>query len=72
VARITVAGGPSDWRAAFLPHPGMAVTPENYELLTAAPVPEPVPAAAAAAVPPERPAPRTPPRRPPVPEGGDG
>lgn len=45
---ITRAGGPSNWRAAFAGHPGLAVTPENYELLLAAaaaaePEPEPEP-----------------------------
>lgn len=46
MARITRAGGASDWRAAFLPHPGLAVTAENYEQLLAAgagPAPEPQP-----------------------------
>ena len=71
MARSTVAGV-SNWRAVFEGHPGLAVTPENYERLTAAPVPAPEPAAEPAAVQPDRPAPRTPPRRPPVTGGGDG
>lgn len=45
MARITRAGGPVNWREAFLSHPGLPVTPENYErLLAAASEPEPGPA----------------------------
>ena len=54
MASITVGGGPSNWREAFLAHPGLAVTPGNYEsllALAAAPGPEPAPEAEAAPVP---------------------
>ncbi len=48
MAKIT-ADGPSNYREAFLAHPGLAVTPENYDRLlaaAAAPEPEPEPAPA--------------------------
>jgi len=65
---ITVAG-PSNWRAAFEPFPGLAVTPENYDRLLAAEEPQPEPEAASGPVLEPEPAaeaavpPRVPPRR---------
>ena len=65
MASITRAGGPTDWREAFLSHPGLAVTPENYEQLLAAEAgakpgpeagPEPAPAAAPESAPAAEPA----------------
>lgn len=44
MASSTVAGA-SNWREAFEGHPGLAVTPENYDrLLAEAAAPEPQPA----------------------------
>jgi hypothetical protein len=65
MARITSAGA-FNWRAAFEGHPGLAVTPENYRLLTAPPEPEP-----AAPVPAAAPLRRLPPPAR-VPAGADG
>ncbi len=45
MARITT-GGATNWRESFASHPGLAVTPENHDLLlaaAAAPEPEPEP-----------------------------
>lgn len=65
MASITVEGGPSNWRALFEGHPGLAVTPENHDrLLAELAAPAPVPEAEEE----PRPVPRIPPRRvPPAP-----
>ena len=67
MARITLAGA-SNWRAVFEGHPGLAVTPENWALLTAPPEPGPDVEVPAPAAPPRR----LPPAPAPVPAGDDG
>lgn len=82
MSRITTAGV-SNWREAFLSHPGLAVTAENYELLLAAqaapepepepvPEPEPEPEPEPAPAPAPRPAPKPAPELPDTPDEAPG